>query len=456
MTPDHPEHADDRTYQRTIEGTEPDEQKDRDRLRRERDEWRNLFTQLVEEFPEPILAVDDERVLRHFNGAAEEQYGRSQAEAIGTTGYEFFGTEGKSEILAETVARTGEAVREEEYRKVPTPDGDMWVRAIAVPMETLDGEVIGSVEMTPVVTDLVRQRERMTAAQRTVSEEVRAALQRLRGSAESVADSSARSAAIANDQHGSMEAVVGDVADLSASIEEIAATAREVETTSARAEELALDGRSAAREAIDAMESVDAAGDEMASDVTALRERIAEINGIVEVIDGVAEQTNMLALNASIEAARAGAAGEGFAVVAEEIKDLANESREQAGEIEATVDDVQETTARTVDGIRETNEELSAGIERAEAVTEALSDIVEAVSRTAEGIADVARVTDDQATGTEQVATTVEEVATRAQELATEIDTIVDANREQSRLVEGIDESIGSLERELSAVSSDG
>ncbi|MFC7137597.1 PAS domain-containing protein [Halobaculum litoreum] len=181
MTPDHPEHADDRTYQRTIEGTEPDEQKDRDRLRRERDEWRNLFTQLVEEFPEPILAVDDERVLRHFNGAAEEQYGRSQAEAIGTTGYEFFGTEGKSEILAETVARTGEAVREEEYRKVPTPDGDMWVRAIAVPMETLDGEVIGSVEMTPVVTDLVRQRERMTAAQRTVSEEVRAALQRLRG-----------------------------------------------------------------------------------------------------------------------------------------------------------------------------------------------------------------------------------------------------------------------------------
>ncbi|MFC6976648.1 PAS domain-containing protein [Halomicroarcula sp. GCM10025709] len=138
-----------RGYRDRVESDQPDDEKSADQLRRERDEWRHLFTQLIEGFPEPMFAVDDDRVLRYFNEAAATEYGRDRTEAIGTEGYEFFGTEGESEILAETVARTGETVREEEFRSVPTPDGRLWNRSMAVAMTDLHGDGIGAVERTP-------------------------------------------------------------------------------------------------------------------------------------------------------------------------------------------------------------------------------------------------------------------------------------------------------------------
>jgi len=82
------------TYATLVEAEGPDEEKSREQLRRERDEWRHLFDQLIAKFPEPIFAVDHERRLRYFNDAAEEAYDRSHEEAIGTPGHDFFDTEG--------------------------------------------------------------------------------------------------------------------------------------------------------------------------------------------------------------------------------------------------------------------------------------------------------------------------------------------------------------------------
>ncbi|WP_241997316.1 methyl-accepting chemotaxis protein, partial [Halorubrum sp. SD626R] len=103
-------------------------------------------------------------------------------------------------------------------------------------------------------------------------------------------------------------------------------------------------GREEAAEAIEELETLEARIGETATAVENLVDRVGEIDEIAAVIDGIAEETNLLALNASIEAARADGSGDGFAVVADEVKALAEETRAEAAEISGRIDEVQEAS----------------------------------------------------------------------------------------------------------------
>ena len=101
------------------------------------------------------------------------------------------------------------------------------------------------------------------------------------------------------------------------------------------------------------MEAIQGAAESVARDVRTIRKGVEEIDDITDVINNIADQTNILALNASIEAARAGEAGSGFSVVADEIKALVEESQTQAGEIEAIVDSIQTDAENAVENLEE-------------------------------------------------------------------------------------------------------
>jgi len=252
-------------------------------------------------------------------------------------------------------------------------------------------------------------------------------------------------AARTENQTAETEAVVADVSDLSASIEEVAATASDVDRRADRAASEAAEGHAAAAETLTVLEDVQATSEAAASEVADLEELVDRIATALAGIDDIADRTNMLALNASIEAARADGEGEGFAVVAEEIKSLAEQSQRQAEAIDDLLGDVRRATDRTVERLDATAEEVDRGADSAAETMRALEEVTEAVEAASEGIATVSAATDDQTQTSERVADRVERVATGAGEIEADVERIREARAEQTPMLAEVDDALASV-----------
>ena len=164
------------------------------------------------------------------------------------------------------------------------------------------------------------------------------------------------------EQSERLDEAAEEMENLSATAEQVAASAQEVATTSEGAAAVGEEGREAAQRAIREMNAIDEETGETVRAINDLDDELDEIGQIVSVITDIVEQTNMLALNASIEAAHADGDGAGFAVVADEIKGLAEETKEAAGDIEDRIEGIQTQAGETVDRMETTSERVTDGL----------------------------------------------------------------------------------------------
>ena len=144
--------------------------------------------------------------------------------------------------------------------------------------------------------------------------------------------------------------------------------------------------------------------------INTLSERAADIGTILSVIDEVAEQTSLLALNAAIIAAQAGERGKGFAVVADEIKELAERTSNSTREIAQVIKGVQDETRRAVEAISQAEKSIAGGELLSQRSGEALNKIVTGVNRATEQIEGIARATEEQAKGSQMIRDAIEKV----------------------------------------------
>ncbi|WP_394249943.1 methyl-accepting chemotaxis protein [Vibrio profundi] len=178
--------------------------------------------------------------------------------------------------------------------------------------------------------------------------------------------------------------------------------------------------------------------------VEAIERLHSESNSIAEVLDviqGIAEQTNLLALNAAIEAARAGEQGRGFAVVADEVRSLASRTQDSTEEIRAKIEALQKETASVSKGIENANSSVIKGVETCGQNTEMLSQIVGMLTELNEMNVQIAAATEEQKAVTDEISSSITSIA--------------DASSEVSAQVNDVDEVLGGLSRQADSLNTE-
>jgi len=238
-------------------------------------------------------------------------------------------------------------------------------------------------------------------------------------------------------------------AQTAASVEEMNATVGEVAQNSGKAASIAQEavetaksGKDVVAETIAGMQQISDAVSQSATIIATLGKSSDQIGEIVRVIEDIADQTNLLALNAAIEAARAGEQGRGFAVVADEVRKLAERTTKATKEIGDMIRHIQQDTKGAVASMDDGTQKVSSGVELVNKTGEALATIAERVGQTADMIRLIAVAAEEQSVATQQISGDLENVAKVSKEssggaiesakasqdlsvLATELQTIV-------------------------------
>ncbi len=274
----------------------------------------------------------------------------------------------------------------------------------------------------------------LLANMKTMRDSLAQVVARVRSGSESVASASTQIAEGNNDLSGRTEEQASALEETAASMEELSSTVKQNADNARQANQLA---QSASTVAVKGGEVVAQVVDTM-SGINASSKKIADI---INVIDGIAFQTNILALNAAVEAARAGEQGRGFAVVAGEVRNLAQRSAEAAKEIKALITDsvgrVEQGTV-LVDQAGATMNEVVTAIRR---VTDIMGEISAASAEQSAGVAQVGEAVVQMDQATQQNAALVEEMAAAAGSLNTQAQELVQAVA-VFRLAQGADTAV--------------
>jgi len=240
--------------------------------------------------------------------------------------------------------------------------------------------------------------------------DLRAMISAVRGQAEQITDSAGALSkasetvrAAACGQSEAATATASAVEQIAASVASVAANTEASRENSDRTANAAQEGERQSSVASESIANVSDTVAQAAAQIQVLKQRSTEIGSIAQVIREIADQTNLLALNAAIEAARAGEQGRGFAVVADEVRSLAERTGEATAKISQVIESVQQETNSAVDSIEAITPRVTKGSELAEHAAQSLRIIQESARQTQERIGDVAASMRELSLGAEEI-----------------------------------------------------
>ncbi|TBL70775.1 methyl-accepting chemotaxis protein [Paenibacillus thalictri] len=324
--------------------------------------------------------------------------------------------------------------------------GDLTAERIDVKNRDEIGDLAVSFnEMTAQLRSLIREVQTGAKHVAASSEELNAGTEQISKATEQITFTMEEVAAGTERQARNVDESAKSIGEMSSGIRQIARNAESANSAAMDASELAAEGNQTIRMNVKQMNSIQDTVERLAEAVEGLSRRSQEIGRIVDTITGIAQTTNLLALNASIEAARVGEHGSGFAVVAREVRKLAEQTADSAKEIALIITDIQAETGHAVQYMKAGTKEVAEGIVAVRIAGEAFDRIQRSVNEVAGQIQEVSAASQQLSASSEQVVHSIGVIADVAETTSAGTQHVSTAVEEQLASMQEITNSAATL-----------
>ena len=432
------------------------------------------YESIINSIPFPILVTDMNMNWTYINKAAEQTTGKKQTEAINKQCSNWDAAICKTAKCGIALLNKGQST---SLFKQPGNDKDYQVDVSFIFDKV--GTKIGHVEFVQDVTKVISQQKYLEKSTNLLLEqmdkfsngdltvsvqkekddeigrlfdgfnqsvlninevlvEITEAVQATASASNQISASAEEMAAGAQEQSSQASEVASAVEEMATTIVETTKNANVAASSAKEAGQTAKDGGLVVNKTVEGMNRIALVVERAAETVQALGQSSDQIGEIVQVINDIADQTNLLALNAAIEAARAGEQGRGFAVVADEVRKLAERTTKATKEIAQMIKHIQNDTGDAVASMQKGKAEVETGKTMANKAGLSMSEIVTATNRVLDVVSSVASASEQQASAAEQISKNIESISSVTQESATGVQQIARASEDLNKLTENL------------------
>jgi methyl-accepting chemotaxis protein len=383
---------------------------------------------------DPFFTTDNSLIITFLNTQCAAITGYSNDDAVGKiTAGQLLGKPELDSSLKESLRNesnsgaTKTLMKNRNGKEIP-------ILVTAGLLKDLNGKTIGLME---IFRDIAVE----TQIQTTVAE----VTEQVTSAANEIASSSEEMAAGAEQQSRQTSEVATAMEEMTQTILETSKNAEEALKASQEANTAAIDGSKIVDVVITAIREVAASTKEIATVLDELSSKSEQIGDVVGVIDDIAEQTNLLALNAAIEAARAGEHGRGFAVVADEVRKLAERTLKTTKEVTQTVKAIQQGTKDTVEVVNTYAKKTDDVVNKANEATAAFKNILGGSQKVMDISSQLATAADEQSSAAEEISKNVESVASVTKEVASGSQQAASAAQQLDMLAKTLADTVAKL-----------
>ncbi len=439
--------------------------------------------QYLNNIPSPVMVIDKEFNIKYMNQVGASILGKTQKELIDQKCYDNFKTGdcrtekcSCAQAMNKGISKTEETVANPNGKSLP-------IMYTGSPIKDKSGNIVGAIEFVADISEIKNQQNYLsdkveemlkemnkfakgdlTVELRVEKEDqigklykgfnssvknigdligkVTEAVQATASAANQISSSTEEMAAGAQEQSSQATEVAGAVEEMTKTIYETTKNTGQATEASKNSGKVAKEGGKVVEETIHGMNRIAEVVKKSAETVQALGKSSDQIGEIVQVIDDIADQTNLLALNAAIEAARAGEQGRGFAVVADEVRKLAERTTKATKEIATMIKQIQKDTSGAVESMEQGTKEVEIGKQLAEKAGASLQEIIHGAEKVVDIVSQVAAASEEQSSASEQISKNIESISSVTQQSASGIQQIAHASEDLNRLTLNLQELI--------------